>query len=76
MEHDEVVEGIMEKREGEGGRTACSLPLVPLCTRFIWHLISTVLQSFQAFLPVKCFYLMSNPNLATCNFGHCCLLNH
>lgn len=46
----------------------CYLPIVLVCTRFISHLFSTVLQSFQTFLPGKQFGLTSNMNLPTCDF--------
>lgn len=46
----------------------CYLPIVLVCTTFILYLISTTMQSFQVFLPVKQFCLMSNLNLQSCNF--------
>jgi len=62
--------------KGEGGSTNRYLPVVLVCTRFILHLISTTLQSSQAFLPVKQLCLTSNIHRPTCNFWPLRLLCH
>lgn len=54
--------------KGEGGTVSRYLPAVLVCTGFTLRLISTALQSFHLFLPVKRFCRTSNLNLPTCDF--------
>lgn len=61
------MEQTMEKLKRKGRSMNCYLPIVLVCTRFILHLISTVLQSFHVLLPAKQFSLMSDLNRPTCD---------